>query len=413
MCLQNHPKPIILAVTHMGAFKSIDCMTLPVLYWQIFFWCNSSRNEDKMRSENIKYLPAVDHLRAFAAMLILVYHGVGALTSKIVYSDGNPLDHWVFTSNPLYSVIIEGHTAVGLFMVLSGFIFTYGAFNREISYSSFIRNRFLRIFPLFIFLTVVGSYIYQGNYNFLSMLQSVFLFSSLPGSLNIGSFSAMFWSISVEFMFYLIFPFLLTIFQRHGTGKLLQILLIMIIFKIIAFLLGANIRDVSYWTIVGRLDQFILGMIAAKIFIKCDLNKIKWVFILASSFIAIVLMHFILNKLGGWPVVAFWKVFWPSIEGSVWSIFLISYVKLFRENKNFLQRALSKIGEMSFSIYLIHYIVLVIIRDHGWFFNFVNLSPLKNSLISSIIIIMPIVFIISVLTYNNIEKPFLQLRKRY
>ncbi|MNW33492.1 O-acetyltransferase OatA [compost metagenome] len=366
-----------------------------------------------MRSENIKYLPAVDHLRAFAAMLILVYHGVGALTSKIVYSDGNPLDHWVFTSNPLYSVIIEGHTAVGLFMVLSGFIFTYGAFNREISYSSFIRNRFLRIFPLFIFLTVVGSYIYQGNYNFLSMLQSVFLFSSLPGSLNIGSFSAMFWSISVEFMFYLIFPFLLTIFQRHGTGKLLQILLIMIIFKIIAFLLGANIRDVSYWTIVGRLDQFILGMIAAKIFIKCDLNKIKWVFILASSFIAIVLMHFILNKLGGWPVVAFWKVFWPSIEGSVWSIFLISYVKLFRENKNFLQRALSKIGEMSFSIYLIHYIVLVIIRDHGWFFNFVNLSPLKNSLISSIIIIMPIVFIISVLTYNNIEKPFLQLRKRY
>jgi peptidoglycan/LPS O-acetylase OafA/YrhL len=58
---------------------------------------------------------------------------------------------------PLAAVVIEGHTAVGLFMGLSGFIFTFGAGDRAVRYAPFLRNRILRIYPLFLFVFLVGA----------------------------------------------------------------------------------------------------------------------------------------------------------------------------------------------------------------------------------------------------------------
>ncbi|MGO9690923.1 MAG: acyltransferase family protein [Syntrophobacteraceae bacterium] len=52
----------------------------------------------------------------------------------------------------------NGHSAVALFLVVSGFIFAYGSFGREITYSSFMKNRLLRIYPLFLTLLAFSIY---------------------------------------------------------------------------------------------------------------------------------------------------------------------------------------------------------------------------------------------------------------
>src|ERR1700690_207944 len=67
-------------------------------------------------SKNIKHVPGLSHLRAYAALLVLCYHARGAM--------GTPAGS---ASNPFWRLIVQGHTGVSLFLVLSGFVFELGA----------------------------------------------------------------------------------------------------------------------------------------------------------------------------------------------------------------------------------------------------------------------------------------------
>jgi uncharacterized membrane protein len=81
-----------------------------------------------MRSKNIEYLVGIDHLRALAALLIVFYHGQQLFYLDTMRLRGLVAEPWARANDPFSALVIEGHTAVALFMVLSGFIFTYGAF---------------------------------------------------------------------------------------------------------------------------------------------------------------------------------------------------------------------------------------------------------------------------------------------
>jgi len=112
-----------------------------------------------LKSQNIQYVPALDHLRGFAALLVLFYHGVFGIYHDLTtvppvlaYTDEMLPRADFFLSAFIY----EGHSGVALFMVLSGFIFTVGTHGHGISYWQFIRNRFLRTYPLFLFMLLSG-----------------------------------------------------------------------------------------------------------------------------------------------------------------------------------------------------------------------------------------------------------------
>jgi peptidoglycan/LPS O-acetylase OafA/YrhL len=99
-----------------------------------------------MRSSNIQYDPRLDHLRAGAALLLFLYHSF-----HIFYG------HWqAFPQTFLAGWLVEGHSGVALFFVLSGFLFMRIALDSPtIRWAGFMRNRVLRIFPLFVVIFVV------------------------------------------------------------------------------------------------------------------------------------------------------------------------------------------------------------------------------------------------------------------
>ena len=104
-----------------------------------------------MKSSNFGYIPALDHLRGFAALLVLFFHGCHLITHKLQSDVAYNLSFWPLAENPFTSLIIEGHTAVSLFFVLSAFVFTVGSSQRELNFVGFYRKRLLRTYPLFLF----------------------------------------------------------------------------------------------------------------------------------------------------------------------------------------------------------------------------------------------------------------------
>jgi peptidoglycan/LPS O-acetylase OafA/YrhL len=366
-----------------------------------------------VESPNQSYVAGVDHLRALAALLIVGYHGFqlfsGPLALGAPFSALQP-EHWLHTGNPLVAVFVEGHTAVALFMVLSGFIFTRAALGRGIRYGAFVRNRLLRIYPLFVLLLVAGACARPAAFDGGAFVQTLLLGANLPGHFDGGAFSAMFWAISVEFQFYLLFPFLLAFFERHGWRWLAGALVVCLVIRAAAVLEGANARDLSYVTLVGRMDQFLVGMALAR-----SMRERPGVWrpsILAAGVALVVAVLFGFHRLGGWPVESPWKIGWPLVEGVAWALFIGGYLATADRLPVTVSRLLAGIGTISYSIYLLHYLVIYQLATRGWLWRATD-HGYADALLNAAFVAAPVILAVSALTYAVVERPFLTRRGPY
>jgi peptidoglycan/LPS O-acetylase OafA/YrhL len=362
-------------------------------------------------SVNRSYIPEIDQIRGYAALLVLFFHGLNLFSEQMLFGVLYTPAYRLQTINPILAFVYEGHTGVGLFIVLSGFILTMGCVGREIDYGKFLLSRILRLYPLYVFFLAFGVSADRGAFSFLSIVQSLLQLSNFPGGPG-GNLTSMFWAVSVEFQCYLVFPFLILFSNTRGNMFLLGIMLLAIIFRGLLALNGANARDLSYWTVAGRIDQFALGIVVARIYVLHDLrNVLKAWWILVSTFLVLV-MIFVYHRLGGWIATANWKIFWPPIEAAFWAFFIVTYLTAGRLLPAMFAKMATRVGEISYSIYLVHFIVAMLIVKFGWFIR-VSGNAYYDALITSLLLAAPVTISIASLTYVLIEAPFLGLRKPY
>jgi peptidoglycan/LPS O-acetylase OafA/YrhL len=365
-----------------------------------------------MESPNRRYLPAVDHLRAFAALLIIFYHCYHLLYPRLVlHRAWQPAD-WVHTRNFLLASVIEGHTAVSLFLVISGFILTYGSLDRNLRYRDFFLNRFLRLFPLFFFILITGANAFRSQFQIAALLTSVLQFGYLGGGLSYGAWTGVTWSVSIETHLYLLFPAIRHYLKANRMWPLVQIAILLWLTRLAALALGAGILDVTYWTALGRADQFLAGAVLAWLLHRHGIPRsLGLLFPLILIGVCAILNAF--HSSGGFQAVQNWRVAWPAIEAIFWSAFVGSYLAFARYVPRVVDVVLQYLGRVSYSLYLTHLIVIWIFADRGWYFGLPSLGVSQNIFLTAIVLVLPVTVLISTLTYSVIEEPFLRMRRRY
>ena len=156
------------------------------------------------------------------------------------------------------SFLSEGHTGVSIFMTLSAYLFAKMLDGKQIDYKAFIWSRFIRLAPLLgIVILYFGltTYLPSGSGNVASYVKLIITGIIQPVLPNGG------WSITTEFHFYLLLPFLLFLTKR-SKYTLGFVLIATIALRIFLHRKYGEIQWLSYFTIVGRIDQFILGIMA-------------------------------------------------------------------------------------------------------------------------------------------------------
>ena len=365
-----------------------------------------------MQTTQHTYLSRLDHLRFFAAALVVLFHyfhtRVGDLRS----------------GNPLVSFIDEGHTGIALFMVISGFIFTVIAGDRQIHYGGFIKNRVLRIYPLSVFAVFlqlfISTYNDQRNYGFLQLLGWLMPFRS--ETVPLSPYFVQLWTIWVEFQFYLIFPFLLAFSRRHGSRYLWAWLGLLVLVRALVFAASGSVRFVAYETIFGRLDQFIIGMLLGRLWqARSGRNggnepgqSPLWLALVGLS--VLLGLHLFSRKVGFSELASPFWIVWPGIEAALWAGFLWAYLHTRWPGPLTLRRGvdrlLASLGAASFSIYVMHNLVIA-----AWKAQLPGLvtgaGPVADALATGALLVLPAVLAVAAVTYCLIERPFFALRGPY
>jgi len=369
-----------------------------------------------VESPNRPKIPELDQLRGFAAILVFFYHSVHSGNSAI----GN--SGWLTSDFPLTSILYEGHTGVALFMVLSGFVLSMGTFDKDISYSGFIRNRALRIFPMLVVVLVFALYSTK-DLDFGKIAAPFFLLMNTSAAFSDpAGLAGTVWTACVEFQFYLIAPILFVLVARRG---ILQFVLPAIaMFWLLRMIVLLPLHDnpaemyrVSYFTIVGRIDQFLIGIALAYLVsaghIRLNAGRHLWWIVLAAFSAGVFAFTYALNRGGGVYSWHWWRLVHPEIEGLLWAGFLAAYIATKPLRGGWIAKSAWAIGQISFSLYLLHYSM----QREWWLILYPKyfagmIDGIPGILAVSTLLLIP-VLALSALTYWCIEKPFIDKRGKY
>jgi rhamnosyltransferase len=350
-----------------------------------------------VKSSSGQYFPALDHVRAVAIFTVFVWHfSHPHFGARLAYPVAFPLNFFS-----------EGHTGVAIFMTLSGYLFAKLLDGREIHYSGFLWNRFVRLAPLLalaIALEVAKRWFANTlDFGFAETIAKGLVLPTLP---NGG------WSVTVEFHFYLILPIVLLLAKR-SKYYLLLLLIVPILLRALFFWHSGSVQLIAYETIVGRLDQFILGIFAyqARAFIAG-----RHLIALSVAILFLLFWHWF-DVSGGYFAFSSYPSSSPvwivltTIEGVAYATLIAWYDNSFSHREGRVSRFVAAVGTYSYSIYLFHFFFVF------WLATYIDrhVVSLANPYVALIMAIPCFLAAVPLgsLSYRYIEAPFLRLRTRY
>lgn len=336
-----------------------------------------------------------------AAYLVFSWHFLHGWSLEFPVSQG-----YVPAFFPL-SIINQGHTGVALFMTLSGYLFAKLLDGRRVNYPAFFWNRALRLFPLlFLVLFVQGVRTHLAGADIGNYVRGVAV-----GFINewLGNGA---WSIVIELHFYLLLPFILLL------GRKSKLALPLFLFAAIAWRAQLHhqrgeVQSLAYFTLIGRIDQFLLGILAFNYRKVIASRHVLFVAIM-TAFLG---FYWWFNLHGGfgnkatYPSPSLLWVFMPTVEGLAYGVLISYYDNTFSPRNTGLSKIIGYIGTYSYSIYLLHFFLIfqtpTFISKH-----FMGLSSFYVASAWALLcfaLMLPIGY----LSFRFIESPFLRFRRPY
>ena len=275
---------------------------------------------------------------------------------------------------PYTAVFFQGGwLGVDLFFLLSGFIISYNYYesfaleHEKSSYVDFLFKRLARIYPVHLFTTLVvfipvlmvfGANLWGSDsslqphlpyveFTVTEFVKNLFLVQawSLP---TVGSWNAVSWSVSCEWLAYLCFPLLVMITKPLNTDKKLMLgMASIIVLTFISVVIMAKVQGKEATSVMGLIriaSEFTMGMVLYRLYqlkpkITTPKTKIKTAALVFGTVFVIC---------SGWSPAAFiWTVpfcAWLILavaRGRVSPVFLSSKVFVYG-------------GKLSYSLYLCH-----------------------------------------------------------
>ena len=323
-------------------------------------------------------------LRGILAISVVIWHGL--LTNGTA---------------PFY-LSIPGRTAVWIFFGISGYVISYGFFSGRyrlaaVSIRQFYVNRLLRIFPLFLLLSLlayISVYIVSGS--------APISWQRIPQELLMLQFNhsyslnSVFWTLGIECQFYLITPLLIFLF---GYTQKMNFLL----FCIAAYLLLQSWIPSGYFmhrlqldsrNLIGNLSHFFAGMAACSWVINRKEIKLPLGLLAISALVLLIFTNYLYRYQMQW----YWTIGSVCIDLVI--VLAILLHSSFAEKKiapdQYFLRFLSFSGLISYGIYAWHP------------FLSANIPLAENNVLFSLLFS----FVAAAVSYRIIEKPALSL-KRY
>jgi peptidoglycan/LPS O-acetylase OafA/YrhL len=207
--------------------------------------------------------------RFLAALAIVVYH--------------NQAINWPFNLPLLHLILSKANVGVSYFFILSGFvmIIAYGKQKAiKIKMGSYYLNRIARIYPVYLLALILAAIkiMMIGKVPLNDLLLQVFVIQSwVPG--HIGKLNIPGWSLSVEALFYIAFPFLFNYYYSKYSFKAVtifvlclwlttQILLNSVYLSPYYSVPPSNIHDLLFYFPLMHINEFMIGNILGFIYLK-------------------------------------------------------------------------------------------------------------------------------------------------
>jgi peptidoglycan/LPS O-acetylase OafA/YrhL len=355
-------------------------------------------------------LDYINAVRGIAILLVIVLHVSRAVIKTL--------------PETIAYVCAKGSYGVQLFFVASAFTLYISYSNRinvegEQTNRNFFIRRFFRISPMYYLAALVYGVIcyYVPHYNdgkplvVWKVLANVFYVNDfIPGTINYLPPGG--WSVGVEMIFYMCLPFLFskikdlkaatTWFVASAVGSIILKLLI----RYILIRLSVNYQKPESWFLYfwfpNQFPVFFLGII---LFYALQKYVVKSVITTYASFAVSTILLISISYF--MPVIDPHNILPEHIIVAMF--FTINIFLLAQHNiKIFNNRFTRYLGEISFSLYLIHFLVIYVLADYFplpanpylSFCTFLGLTIVAGGIISKI-------------TYNNIELKGIKLGNKF
>ena len=323
---------------------------------------------------------------------------------------------------PYKELALHNHYLAGIsvisFFILSGYVLTLNYSHKLksfVSFISFIKKRFLRLYPLHLFFLIIfllfefnkyflitffdlkfNSQVFKEN-NFETLIQNLFLLNSLSKylSYNIPS-----WAVSAEFISSFLFGLSILIFR----SKLIFFSIAFFIFSWFIFTIQ-NFSFISYLgpkAIFSCLSSYYLGSL---IFFFNQNRKKFFLNNFLLQFINFIILIFFIYTKTHTNIIIF--------NISILLLYLINIDKKFFFYNFLTNKYLIFLGTISYSIYLSHYFVYFFVTQIFRYIlklekidSYSNLEPDYFIYLTKLILCVAITIFLSKFTYNYIENKF-------